>query len=235
MRYLLLAAMLIAWSGTAAAADRIYAVASFERIRVEGPYQVTLATGKSPQARASGEARAIEQLTVTLEGQTLIIRARPQAVGEVPIRPSAPLIVTVQTPLLRSASVRGGGRLTLSGMKAERVDLSVNGAGALDAAGIETDQLGATIIGAGTMRLAGRAGRAWLQLQGPGSYDATGLIANDLNVRSEGTGDTHAAARYTATIAASGLGSVIVDGKAACTVKSSGGGVISCGPAPVRP
>ena len=58
----------------AKAADRTYSMTSFEKIRVDGPYDVKVATGVSPYARASGDWAAIDQLVMSVEGHTLVIR-----------------------------------------------------------------------------------------------------------------------------------------------------------------
>lgn len=216
-------------AGPAAGADRTYSLGSFERIRIAGPYEVKLATGKSPGARATGDERALDSLSLTVEGQTLIVRARPLAVGEAPPSPKIPLVITISTPSIRSANVNGGGRLAITRITGQRLDLSVNGAGSLTAQGVEADQLVATVIGAGTMTLAGRSGRARFQLSGPGTIEATGLVANDVIARSEGNGELRLNARYTADVTSSGLGAITVAGKPACKAISAGGGPISCG------
>lgn len=210
------------------AAERSYTFGSFDRIRIEGPYEVTLTTGKTPGGRAIGEDRVLDTLAISVEGQTLIVRSRPLAVGEPPPPPKIPLVITLATPGLRGAAVNGGGRLQIVRMVGQRLDLSVNGAGGLTIAGIDTDQLTATVIGAGTMTLAGRSGRARLQLSGPGTVTASALIVNDLIARSEGTGEMRLAARYTADVSSTGLGAISVAGNPACKVQSIGGGPILC-------
>lgn len=229
-------ALLLFPAGAGAGADRpavarIFSVGSFERVRIDGPYDVRLTTRQAPGARATGDARALDALTVSIEGQTLVVRARPLASGETPTSPTQPLLVTLATPLLRTASVNGGGRLTIAPMQTQRIDLSVNGAGDLRVTGIETDQLNATVVGAGTIHLAGRAQRALLQSQGSGTMNAPGLLVNDVTIRADGTGEVRAAARYTALITASGIGAISVDGKAACRVKTTGGAIVRCGQA----
>ena len=219
----------LAVAAPVAAADRNYSVSSFDRIRIEGPYEVTLATGKAPSGHAKGDVRALDALTLTVEGQTLIVRARPLAVGENPPSPKIPLVVALSTPGLRSANVNGGGRLSIMPLRGQRLDLSVNGAGALSVTGLEADELVAIVIGAGTIKLAGRTGRARVQLSGPGTIEAAGLIANDLIARSEGNGEMRLNARYTADLTSSGLGAITVSGNPACKMRSGGGGPISCG------
>ena len=63
--------------------QRNYSVTGFEKVRVDGPYQVQLKTNVAPFARASGSARALDAVSIKVEGQTLIIRA---AGGASPIR-----------------------------------------------------------------------------------------------------------------------------------------------------
>jgi hypothetical protein len=211
------------------ASERTYSVTSFERIRVQGPFEVRLTTGKAPSARVEGDTAAFDGISVSIDGNTLTVRRAigdgGQANGG---RGSAP-IITLATPLLRSALVTGGGRLAITGMKSQRADLAVNGVGALSVSGIATDQLVATVIGTGTMTLAGRAQRAQLLTNGSGTIAAAALDVNDLTVRLDGPGKTDASARFSATIINSGLGEINVAGSAACVVKSPAGGVVSCG------
>lgn len=134
------------------------------------------------------------------------------------------------TPVLRAANVNAGGRLAVNRMVAQRVDLAVNGSGTLDVATVSADTMVASITGAGVMTLAGKVGRARYLITGPGSYAASGLIANDLFVSADGTGEVRVAARYTADIVANGLGNVTVSGSPACRVKAVGGGAVICTP-----
>lgn len=210
------------------AAERRYSVTSFERIRVEGPFEVRLTTNAAPMAQASGDPDALDTLSVSVDGTTLTVR-RLIGNGTAAARRAAPLVVTLATPQLRGALVTGGGRLAIAGMKTQRADLAVNGIGALSVEGVATDQLVATIIGTGTMALAGRAQRAQLLTNGSGTIAAPALEVNDLTVRLDGPGRTEALARYTAKVTNTGLGEVKVAGNAACVVQAPAGGAVACG------
>jgi len=211
----------------AAARDRTYSIVSFDRIRVVGPYEVRLTTGKSPSGVASGDENAVDDVQVRVEGTTLtigrIIR-NTQASA-----PRAPVVITLATPALRGAIVTGGGRLTIDGWKAQRADISLNGAGAATVNGIDADQITATVIGPGAIALGGVARRAQLLTNGTGTIDAATLIANDLTVRLDGPGRTLGNARYTATVTNSGLGTIQIDGDAKCTIAAPAGGPVTCG------
>lgn len=206
----------------ASAAERNVGVGSFDRLRVEGPFEVRVVTGGSPRVRITGDAAAIERVAVRTDGRTLVVRGATGAWGERPARPvgadAEPLLVTLSTPALAAVTSAAGGRVTAGALKGDRIDLSVSGAGAIDAAGATASDVNLFVIGAGTIRVAGRTQRARVTVNGPGGIDAAALDAAELTVRVEGTGDTRARARYVARVSSAGLGRVTVLGPAKCTV-----------------
>lgn len=221
-------------SGAAQAAERRYAVGSFDRIRVEGPFDVRLATGRSPGASAAGDAHATDDLDIRVEGTTLIVRAGVNGWGEQPVAGSpGAAVVSVSTGMIRGAVVVGGGRLTIGGpVRGQRIDLSLTGSGSLGVAGLDADQLFVALLGSGDIALAGKAAKVRLTTSGPGRIAAAPLDAGDLIVRLDGNGETVATARYTANVTTTGIGSATIYGTPACTVKAMAGGPISCGKSP---
>ena len=218
----------------ASAAERSYAIGSFDRIRVEGPFEVQLATKASPGARAEGDPRATDGIDIRVEGTTLIIRAGVNGWGEQEVAGSktAPLI-RVSTQMIRSATVIGGGRLVVAGpVSGQRVDLALTGSGSLAVSGLDADILNATLLGSGSIRLGGRGAKVRLITSGSGDIDAVPLSAGDLTIRSDGTGEMRATARFTASVTTTGIGAATVYGSPACTVKAVAGGPISCGKLP---
>ncbi|HEX8383517.1 MAG TPA: DUF2807 domain-containing protein [Sphingomonas sp.] len=212
-----------------AAAEKGVSVGSFDRVRVNGAFEVTHAPG-SPGARVSGDPRVIERVEIRVDGATLTIRYNGQGWGEQGrIAPTGPVRVTLSSPALVAASVLAGGRLTAARMKGSRVDLSISGAGTIAVADMAADQLNAVVIGAGTLTLAGRAVRARLAVNGSGGIDAGKLEAGDLTVLLDGPGEIKAAARYNAAVTNSGLGAVSIAGAPRCTVRARAGGPVTCG------
>lgn len=226
----LVAIVLLCLPCVAQASERRYTFGSFDRVRIEGPFEVDITTGTAPGALANGDSRTIDGLDIAVQGSTLIVRIGHQGWGETPAggAPARP-VVTLTTPALNAAFVNGGARVAIHGMKAQRIDLSVNGSGTMTVGGADTDQMFATIIGAGTMTLSGRASRARLVTNGAGNVDATGLTVNDLSVLQDGSGETRAAARYTAQVNSTGLGHVVVSGRPKCVVHAAAGGPVECG------
>ncbi|MES3099825.1 GIN domain-containing protein [Sphingomonas faeni] len=237
MRYLLAVLLLSSpASGQSVATSRTVSVGSFDRVRVEGPFEVRVTIG-SPRATITGDPSIAESVAVRVDGTTLSVRKGTGGWGEQPRGGGSssgrggagPILVTLSTPGLTSASVAAGGRLTIAKMRGMRVDVTVTGNASLALIAADTDQLNATLIGTGQMTLAGRAARARLVTSGPGAIDASGLVVDDLTVHLDGVGETKAAARYTAQVTNSGLGSVTVTGNAKCRVDAAAGGPVVCG------
>jgi hypothetical protein len=226
MKSLLLALLLV--PAAAPAANRIVSVGSFERIRVEGAFEVRVQTGRSPGATISGDGHATDDVQIRTNGTMLVVSKGTGGWGE-QARANGPVVVTLTTPTLTSAVVLAGGKVAISAMKAMRVDVSVSGGGSLSLAAADTDQLTATVIGTGQMTLGGRAARARLATSGPGVIDASALDVRDLIVTLDGVGETKAKARYTAQVTNTGLGTVMVAGGAKCEIKAAAGGPVSCG------
>ncbi len=239
MRYLLAVLLLSSPAfGQSSTTSRTVSVGSFDRVRVEGPFEVRVTIG-SPRATITRKGGA-DDVAVRVDGTTLSVRKGTGGWGEQRGGSSSggssgggggagPIVVTLSTPGLTSASVAAGGRLTIAKMRGMRVEVTVSGNGSLSVAAADTDQLNATVIGGGQMMLAGRAARARLVTSGPGAIDASGLVVDDLTVHLDGVGETKAAARYTAQVTNSGLGSVTVTGNAKCRVDAAAGGLVVCG------
>lgn len=215
-------------AGPAIAAERTVALGSFDRVRIEGAYQVTIATGRSPDATLSGERDALDEVDVRLDGTTLVVR-RAATRWASRTAPTQPVAVTLATPNLVAASVVGGSTLHVARMKGDRIDLSLGGAGSIAVDAVDAGRAQVTLIGAGSVSLAGKATAARLLTSGSGSIDAGKLDAGELVVRLDGAGETSAAARYTAQVTNTGLGRVTVAGSPQCRVTATAGGPVVCG------
>jgi hypothetical protein len=232
MSRFLLGLVLVATALPAAAADRSYTVTSFDRVRVEGPFDVRLTVGNAgASAKASGDSETLTNLDVQVQGTTLIVRKGANGWSERG-RPTGPApVITLVTSNLRTATMIGGGKLAIVGsLRSQQLDFQVTGTGSIDAQGIESDQLAVTLVGAGNVALAGKSGRARLLTNGSGTIMALPLTVSDVLVRLDGPGETQVTARFTADITSTGLGRVVVAGSAKCVTNGQAGGPILCGP-----
>lgn len=228
----LLALLLVVLATPAFAADRAFTVTDFDRIRVEGPFEVHVTIGRGgATARASGDARVIANLSIEVLGGTIVIRKGSGGWSEQGKVDGPAPVITLTANALRSATVIAGGKLAIAGTtRATRLDLQITGAGMIDATGIDADDLVVTTLGAGNVSLAGKSARAKLLINGTGSITAVPLTVGDLIARLEGPGEIQASARYTADLTSTGLGRIVVVGNPKCTVRAQAGGPIQCGP-----
>ncbi|MFD1951772.1 GIN domain-containing protein [Sphingomonas arantia] len=210
----------------AAAATRSYSVTSFDRIRVEGPFAVTLITSAGSSARAEGpDARMLGGVRLDMMGRTLVIRRDRDATQGGSLRG---IRIALTTPALLGATVLGAGSLTVATGRGARFDAGVSGAGSLGVTGLDTDLLNVTITGAGSTKLAGRTRALRAVVQGAGVIDAPDLATQDATIVTAGSGTITVAATRTAKVNATGAGAITILGTPACTVASEGTVDITC-------
>lgn len=224
MRWLV-SALLLLLTASAAPQEKRYLITGFERVRVDGPYEVEIVRGPT-QAVASGDAKGLDRLDIHVDGTTLVIGAGAQgwnlAAGEAAVAPR----VVLSTPVLRAVLINGGGRVRAADMRGSRIDLALNGAGAIQVAALDAEELNVNITGNGSVTLAGAARKARVRSNGSGGVDGGGFTANDAVLISESSGAMRLGVRYTARVFALGLGTVHLDGAPECTI--SGNGPVEC-------
>lgn len=228
-------ALLLTLPAAVPAAERKLFISSFERVRVEGPYQVTVAAGRSPGGTISGEAAQLDGVEVRQDGMTLVVRPSIARWEEQPhTLATKPVAIGLATPSLSGVSVIGASKVSATGMKGKRIDLSVAGTGAIDAAVASADEVNATTVGNGQITASGRTAKARLIVNGAGVIHADALDAGEVLVRVDGPGEATGRARFTANVANTGLGRVAITGSPKCTVLATAGGPVACGAAPLK-
>jgi len=209
---------------TAAApvAQRNYSVTSFDRIRVDGPYEVRLKTNVAPFARASGSQASLDGVSVRVEGRTLIVRPSSGGWGGYPGENRGSVTIEVGTHDLGTAWLNGAGTLIIDKIKGLGFDLAIQGSGSARIDSADIDQLKLGISGAGSTRIAGRAADMTATVRGTSSLDAEGLTVKDAVIGAEGPAIVRATVTNAAKVDALGLAAVTLAGKPACTVNAKG-------------
>jgi hypothetical protein len=228
VRLIALAGLILA-ATPAVAAERGYSVTSFDRIRVEGPFAVTVSTGKGVSAKASGSEEALERVSVKVEGRTMLIRPNLSGWGGYPGKQTGAASIAVTTPGLDTAIVLGSGSLDIDRMKGPRVVLTVEGSGRVAVHAIDADNASLAVAGSGTIDAAGRAKEAAAVVRGTAEIRAGDLAISDLTLTSESAGAVTMQASRSAKVNALGIGAITVAGTAACEVRKVGGGPLTCG------
>src|SRR5215211_6563746 len=98
----------------AEAATRSFGVSGFDRIRVDGPFKVRLATGVAPFATASGgSAAALDSVTIDVQGRTLVVHGNQSSWGGYPGDSKGPVEIRIGTHELGAAWLNGSGSLAI--------------------------------------------------------------------------------------------------------------------------
>lgn len=208
----------------AAGLPRNFSVTSFDRIRVEGPYAVTLATGRAPSARAEGSAASLDAIDLRVEGTTLILRQRS---GSGWSGSATPVSIRLSTPSLRTALLVGAGSLAIDRMDGLSVDVAMQGSGVLSVGNVSADRINASAQGSGALRLAGRGKVGSYVGRGTATLHADQLAVDEVTLAADGAGDVALTAKSRATLNIAGPVTVKVLGNPACTVRASGSVAIS--------
>ena len=221
-------AALVLLAAPAVAAERNYSVTSFNRVRVDGPYQVTVKTNVAPFARASVSQAALDGVSIRVEERTLIVRADTSGGwGGYPGEGRGPVTIELGTHDLTTAWVNGAGALFIDKVKGLSFDLAIQGAGVMRIDSADVDQLKIGLSGTASARLAGRAAKLTATIRGSSSLDAESLAVKDAVIGAEGPAMIRANVTGTAKVDALGLASVALAGSPSCTTKSQGSASIT--------
>jgi len=218
-----------ALAAPASAEDRRYAVADFDRVIVEGPYQVHLVTGRASAASAQGRRDALDRVTIDVQGQTLRIRRNRNAWGGAPGTDPGTVTIELATRVVRSARLIGPARLDLEGARGLNVEFSVEGSGNLRAAGVDADRLSLALLGSGRLDLAGVARTTSGNFQGTGDVAAADLRAGQAQIVTTTSGAVALTVNGPAAVTANGLGNVRILGRPVCTVSGIAADQVQCG------
>lgn len=217
----------VAVSGAAAAAERSYTVNGFDRVRVDGPYKVRLTTGVAPFARASGSPAALDDVSVAVQGRTLVIRKSQSSWGGYPGKSAGPVEIIAGTHELSTAWLNGSGSLAVSAVRGQSFDLALVGSGTVSIDRLQVDRLIVGISGSGSARLGGNALLTKAVVRGTSSLDGSALTAKDATIGAEGASVVKLNVSGTAKIETQGTASVEMGGRPACTVRASGSAIVS--------
>jgi len=215
-------------TGSAEAATRNYGLTSFDRIQVNGPFDVHVHVGGSPSARATGPQEAIDRLSVEQHGNELVIKPLPGGWGGWPGGFHGKLVVDVVAPSLSNVVLSGSGDVSVDRAKGDQLGVVLAGSGTINVAAIDVTSLSATLTESCDLTLSGRSRQARTKLTGSGDLKAEGLSVDDATVSLVGSGDLSIGAQHTAKGNLAGSGDITIAGPATCTISHSGSGDVHC-------
>jgi len=219
----------------------------FDRIMVNGPFQVKVSTGKSASISLRGPRTMLDDTEFTIRDGKLFINWQEGASWSRNGDHGVDIDITL--PALKEATIGesglieidrvagdsftamlfSSGEITIHAVEVKAFDALVAAAGELSIDQLNADSVDVKLGGSGGMRVAGRAEVAKLAVFGAGSFDNPSFIAKDASIITAGSGGVRATVDHHATIKSMGSGEVHLSGGATCTVSNNGSGSVNCG------
>lgn len=214
------------------AESRNFAVSGrFDAVSLDGPDNVEVVPGDRVAVVATGPANQLNRLNIRVEGSTLRIgRKRDGAMGWLNwSRNAGEVRVRVTAPPLRAASLAGSGRLNVSGLRGNTVNLSLGGSGALTADNVRAGSARLSVTGSGDLAASGQTNQLDASIAGSGDIRAAALASRSASVSIAGSGDMTGRATDQAEISIMGSGDVVITGTSNCRISKMGSGEARCG------
>jgi hypothetical protein len=209
------------------AATRNFGVSGFDRVRIEGPYRVTLTTGIAPFARAIGSASALDGLAMDVQGRTLVVRPRRSTASGYLSESPGTVDIVIGTHELSAAWLNGAGSLAIDRVRGLMFDLSVQGSGLASIGEVAVDQLKVGLGGSGSARISGAALKLTTIMRGMATLDAGELAVKDLVLGAEGPATVRLNVTGTAQVDARGTAAVTFTGGPRCETRVAGSASVS--------
>lgn len=211
------------------AVHRSFAVGSFHRIEVAGPYSVDVRTGGSPSVAAEGPQSGIDHMVVEVSDDTLKIHPREDRglfhFGTWDDK----VTVHVTSSPLSAASVAGSGGVRVDKVEGNAFEGSLAGSGELDLDQAAVQTLKLSLAGSGGIHArSGQASQANFTLTGSGNIHAGDVRVQTASLSITGSGNIDAQASRTADVSIMGSGGATVTGGAKCSVSKMGSGSANC-------
>lgn len=210
-----------------AGATRNFGITDFTKVRVEGPYKVTLTTGVPPSARAIGSPAALDRVAIEVRGDTLVVHTDTNAWGGYPGADPGTAEIEIGTHDLSSAALTGAGSVAINRVSGLSFGLSVFGSGSAQIADVAVDQFTASLAGTTSVKLIGSVKRFTASVRGLSALDAGKLTSPATHVTAEGSGTVDAVATDNATVEASGPATIRLSGNPSCQLTVHGSASVS--------
>lgn len=207
---------------------RNYQVGAFDRIRVAGPYEVTVTSGGQPGVSARGGEAIIAETDISVSNGVLRIGPKEGRNIRWNWGRDGKVTVTVNATALRGAEIAGSGGVSIDRMSNADFEGEVAGSGNLRLARVEGGTVKVAVAGSGEVVAAGRASAIDVSIAGSGDVDLSALEVADAEISIAGSGNVRARATRAANISIMGSGDVAVTGGAKCHVSKAGSGNVAC-------
>jgi putative autotransporter adhesin-like protein len=209
--------------------SRNYQVGNFQEIEAAGPYDINVQTGGNPSVSARGPEKVLDNITVEVEGDKLVIGSKNHGFFNFGWGSRGRTVFTVTVPTIRAAMLAGSGDLTVNSVSGDSFAGTLAGSGDLSVGSVNVKSLKLSVAGSGDAKAGGgQAQTAEYSTAGSGDIDARGVTTQQLKVSIAGSGDIKGHATGAAEVKIMGSGDVTVTGGAKCSFEKHGSGDLDC-------
>jgi hypothetical protein len=208
---------------------RDYQVSDFERIKLAGSHDVTVAVGPAASVSAEGDAESLDRLEIRVDGGTLRVGSKRDGKWFSWDHDGRRVVVHVTVPRLSGAEIAGSGDLRMDKIEGDRFDGEIAGSGDMDIALLRVGHANFSIAGSGGITARGSAQKTNVSIAGSGDVDVGGFETRTASISVMGSGDVRANATETADVSVMGSGDVTMSGPARCSIHKMGSGDVHCG------
>ncbi|MFY8016916.1 MAG: head GIN domain-containing protein [Inhella sp.] len=196
-------------------------VASFSRVRLDGPVDAKLVPSSGAEAvRVSADDNIEPMVTTVVEGDTLVIGIKPGS----SFSTRQPVRVLVDFKQLQALQLRGSGDAQVEQLKGDRFQIDLSSSGDVSIGLLEVRELVARLSGSGDLQVAGRAELQDWDLSGSGDASAASLSGAKARARLSGSGDLRLGVSQELDATLSGSGDLTYSGRPKLQSKVSGSG-----------
>jgi hypothetical protein len=189
--------------GTEKVVSQLRSISSFSSINVSGFYNIDVKVGLPQSVTISANSNLLPYIETTVSGKELTIEAKKGYL----LRPSGTPTITIVTPSIGKVELHGNNQLALNGVTKGDLDIELFGS--------------TQFVGQGTVDALKVA------ISGQGIIDASKLIANDVEINTNGSSKVGVYAKNNLKVTISGFATVNYIGDPKITQIINGSGKIT--------
>ena len=191
--------------GSGVAATDVREVAAFTGVELAGSNNVVIHVGGKQHVVVRADDNLLRRVTTTVQGPTLVVGNTSGS-----FETKSPMSVDVTVPTLSGLMLSGSGNIVVSGVRADRLEV--------------------TLSGSGTLTGSGAAEKLDVTVPGSGSVELFPLVAGDVRAAVSGSGSIFVTATKRLEGSVSGSGAIIYAGNPEAVTKNvTGSGAITGG------
>lgn len=218
------------FANEANAAERNFAIGSFDHVQVEGNLNVFITTGSGPKASAIGSQKQLNDIQFTRNGRILKIQSRKnQTPKRVQDLRAPPLQIFIETRSLENIFINGNSVVKIGDIKSKLSKYTILGSGNIIIDKVDIGALEINISGSGIVNIeSGDAQKSRIKINGSGAVKAADFATEILDLVHEGPAYSILTVTNRANVNNNGTGHIEILGDGNCIIKSIGSGTILC-------